>query len=126
MKTPQYIAIKENCTDLASSLVQVLEGVTGKCFESGLISKKEWDTAYSQREKKSSEGLVGTILDKIKSHIKWYEVFIKILAEYTELDDIVRDITTSFTTASGNSSRSGYITTSFTTASGSSSGSGMH
>ncbi len=108
-KTPQYKAIKSHSTGLSLSLEQVLREVTAKCFETDLISKAGRDTANNQYELKSvrSGGLVNTILDKIESHIKWYEVFMKILEEFTELDDIVRDITTSFTTASGSSSRSG-------------------
>ncbi len=108
-KTPQYKAIKSNSAGLSLSLEPVLREVTVKCFEKDLISKAGRDTANNQYELKSvrSGGLVNTILDKIESHIKWYEVFMKILEEFTELDDIVQDITTSFTTASGSSSRSG-------------------
>ncbi len=122
-KTPQYKAIKSNYTDLGSSL----ERVTAKCFEKNLISTTERDRANNQRESEAvrSGDLVDTILKKIKSNIKWYDVLMEILKEFTELDDIERDITTSFTTASGSSSRSGDITTSFTTTSGSSSSSGM-
>ncbi len=108
-KTPQYKAIKCNSAGLSLSLQQVLREVTAKCFEKDLISRAGRDTANNQRELKSvrSGFLISTILDKIESHIKWYEVFMKILEEFTELDDIVQDITTSFTTASGSSSRSG-------------------
>ncbi len=127
-KTSEYQAIKNNYASLKLSLQQVLGEVTAKCFEKDLIGKDDKTTANNLRESKSvrSGGLVDAILDKIESHSKWYEVFMKILEEYTELDDTVRDITTSFTAASGSFSRSGDITTFFTTASGSSSGSGMH
>ncbi len=109
MKTPQYKAIKSNSATLNLCLQQVLREVTAKCFEKDLISKADRDTANNQSELEStrSGGLVNTILDKIESHIKWYEVFMEILEEFTELNDIVQDITTSFTTASGSSSRSG-------------------
>ncbi len=125
-KTPQYKAIKSNYTGLISSLEPVLRRVTAKCFEKDLISTTERDRANDQRDPEAvrSGGLVDAILKKIKSNIKWYDVLMEILKEFTELEDIERDITRSFTTTSGSSSGSGDITTSFTTASGSSSGSG--
>ncbi len=108
-ETPQYKAIKSNFADLSLCLEQVLREVTAKCFEKDLINKASRDTANNQKQLNSvrSGGLINTILYKIESHIKWYEVFMEILEEFTELDDIVQDITTSFTTASGSSSRSG-------------------
>ena len=110
-KTPQYRAIKSNYTGLGSSLQQVLREVTAKCFEKDLISTAERDRANNQTEPEAvrSGGLVDTILKKIESNIKWYDVFMKILKEFTELEDIERDITTSFTTTSGSSSRSGIL-----------------
>ncbi len=108
-KTPRYRAIKINSASLGLSLEPVLGEVTAKCFQEDLISKNDRDKAKNQRELKSdrSGGLVDAILDKIESHSKWYDVFMKILEEFPELDDTVRDITTSFTTASGSSSGSG-------------------
>ncbi len=102
MRTPHYKAIKSNYDSLKLNLEQVLAAVTGKCFQEELISKDGRDTAKNPREQKSvrSEGLVDIILDKIESDSKWYRIFMKILGEFTELDDIVRDITKSFTTAS--------------------------
>ncbi len=97
MKTPEYEAIKVNSTSLGSSLKPVLREVTAKCFEKSLIGKDRRDRANNQRELESdrSRDLVNTILDKIESHIKWYEVFMEILEEFTELDDIVQAITKS-------------------------------
>ena len=108
-KTPQYKAIKKNSVGLKLSLQPVLGEVTAKCFQEELISKNYRDIAKNQRELKSvrSRGLVDAILDKIEAHSKWYEVFMKILEEFTELNDTVQNITTSFTTTSGNPSRSG-------------------
>ncbi len=108
-ETPQYRAIKSNYADLGSSLEPVLRRVTAKCFEKYLISTAERDRANNQREPEAvrSGGLVDTILRKIESDIKWYDIFMKILKEFTDLDGIVQAITTSFTTASGSSSRSG-------------------
>ncbi len=107
-KTPQYKAIKSNYAGLGLSLEPVLLEITGNCFEKNLISTTERDRANDQRpEAVRSKGLVDTILKKIKSNIKWYEIFMKILEEFTELDDIVQDIATSLTTTSGSSSRSG-------------------
>ena len=97
-KTPQYRAIKSNYTDLGSSLEPVLRRVTAKCFEKDLISTAERDKANNKGEPEAerSGGLVDTILKKIESNIKWYDIFMKILKELTELDDIVQTITTSF------------------------------
>ncbi len=108
-KTPQYRAIKNNYAGLGSSLQQVLLKVTANCFEKELIGTTERDRANNQREPEAvrSGGLVDAILKKIKINIRWHEVFMRILEEFTELDDIVQDITTSFTTASGSSSGSG-------------------
>ena len=104
-------AIENNYASLGLSLEQVLWGVTAKCFEKDLISTAERDRANNERESKAvrSGGLVDTILKKIESHIKWYDIFMKILKEFTELEDIERDITKSFTTTSGSSSRSGML-----------------
>ncbi len=110
MKTPQYRAIKSNSTSLNLNLEEVLREVTAKCFEKDLISRAGRDTANNQCKVKSvrSGGLVNTILDKIESHIKWYEVFMKILDEFTELYDIVQDITRTFNSyCFWSSSRSG-------------------
>ncbi len=95
-KTPQYKAIKSNYTDLGSSLEPVLRRVTAKCFEKNLISTTEKDKANNKGEPKAerSEDLVDTILKKIESNIKSYDIFMKILKELTELDDIVQTITT--------------------------------
>ena len=108
-KTPQHKAIKSNYADLGSSLEQVLWEVTKKCFEKELIGTTDRDRANNQREPEAvrSGVLVDTILKKIKSNIRWYEIFMKILEEFTQLDEIVQDITSSFTTASGSSSGSG-------------------
>ena len=97
MKTPEYEAIQFNSTSLGSNLEPVLRKVTAKCFEINLIGKDRRDKANDQRELESvrSGDLVNTILDKIESHSRWYEVFMKILEEFTELNDIVRAITTS-------------------------------
>ncbi len=97
MKTPEYEAIQVNSTSLGSSLEPVLREVTAKCFEKSLIGKDCRDRANNQREQESVRpgDLVNTILDKIESHIKWYEVFMEILEEFTELNDIVQAITTS-------------------------------
>ena len=110
-RTPQYRAIKNNYTSLGLSLEPVLRGVTSKCFEKDLISTAEKDRANNRRDPEAvrSGGLVDTILKKIKSNIKWYDVFMKILKEFAELEDIERDITRSFTTTSGSSSRSGIL-----------------
>ena len=107
--TPQYRVIKDNYSGLGLNLEPVLRRVTAKCFDKYLIGTFERDRANSQRETVAvrSGGLVDTILKKIESNIKWYDVFMKILKEFPELEGIVHDITTSFTTASGNSSRSG-------------------
>ncbi len=105
-RTPQYRAIKSNYASLELSLEPVLGAVTAKCFEKDLISRNGRDTANNQRESKSfrSGGLVDAILDKIETHSKWYDLFMKILEEFTVLDDIAQDI---ITAASGSSSRSG-------------------
>ncbi len=102
-KTPQYRAIKSNYTGLGSSLEPVLRRVTAKCFEKYLIGTPERDRANSKREPEVDRAgdLVDIILKKIKSNIKWYEVFMKILEEFTELESRVQAITTSFTTTSG-------------------------
>ncbi len=98
-RTPQYRAIKSNYAGLVSSLEPVLWGVTAKCFEKDLISTTERDRANDHRDPKAvrSGGLVDTILKKIESHIKWYDIFMKMLKEFTDLDGIVQTITTSFT-----------------------------
>ena len=98
-RTPQYRAIKSNYAGLGSSLEPVLLVVTAKCFEKDLISTTEKDRANDQRDPEAvrSGRLVDTILKKIESHIKWYDIFMEILEQFTDLDGIVQAITTSFT-----------------------------
>ena len=92
--TPRYKIIRSKFYTLAVSCEQVLPQLTTLSFEKELLSKNDMQelSVSGQTVFEKSKSFLERILKKIEIDQKWYDVFLSVTQNFTELGDIAKDI----------------------------------
>ena len=87
----KYTVLRENFYQLVISCEHLLPQLVAKCFEKQLLNRNELNIT-GQNEFKKSASFVQKILDRVETDSKWYDEFLKIIFEFSELKDIANNI----------------------------------